>query len=211
MQPTIEWLGHDSFRLSDGSKVVYIDPWKLERSQPKADLILVTHDHFDHLSKDDIAALSKADTIVVAPPSVAQQLSGKVRSVRPYETLTAADVPIETVPAYNIDKFREPGKPFHPRDAGYVGYILTLGGSRIYHVGDSDHTPEMDRVKCDIALVPVSGTYVMTAPEAAAAVNVFKPALAIPMHYADIVGSRKDAEEFKKLAQVPVEILDVHA
>ncbi|MGB8647411.1 MAG: MBL fold metallo-hydrolase [Anaerolineae bacterium] len=209
MDPKIEWLGHDSFRLSDGQKVVYIDPWKLSPNQPRADLILITHDHFDHLSKQDVENLSKPDTVVIAPPPAAEQLSGNVRPARPNDSLTAAGIAVETVPAYNTNKFREPGKHFHPKEAGYVGYIVTLGGKRIYHMGDTDHIPEMRKIKCDIALVPVSGTYVMTAPEAAAAVNEFKPGKAIPMHYDDIVGTRNDAEEFKKLAQVPVEILTV--
>jgi L-ascorbate metabolism protein UlaG (beta-lactamase superfamily) len=209
MEPTIEWLGHDSFRLSVGGKVIYIDPWKLKAGQPKADLILITHDHFDHFSKDDIQNLSKPSTIVVAPPVVTEQLQGNTRAARPHDSLTAAGVPIEIVPAYNLNKFREPGKVFHPKEASYVGYIVTLGGKRIYHTGDTDHIPEINTVKCDIALVPVSGTYVMTAKEAAAAVNQFKPGKAIPMHYDDICGTRNDAEEFKKLAKVPVEILEI--
>jgi L-ascorbate metabolism protein UlaG (beta-lactamase superfamily) len=208
MQPKIEWLGHDSFRISEEGKVVYIDPWKLKGDQPKADLILITHDHFDHFSKDDIAKVSRPDTVVVAPPSVAQQLSGNVRTARPNDSLTAQGIQIETVPAYNLNKGPEPGKLFHPKEAGGVGYILNLSGKRIYHTGDTDHIPEMNKVKVDIALVPVSGTYVMTVDEAVEAVNQFKPGMAIPMHYADIVGSRQDAEEFKRRAQVPVEILD---
>ncbi len=208
MQPKIEWLGHDSFRISDGSKVIYIDPWKLKGNQPKADLILFTHDHFDHFSKPDVEKLSKPDTVVVAPSSVTQQLSGNVRTARPNDSLTVSGVPVETVPAYNLDKGPEPGKLFHPKEAGFVGYIVTLGGKRIYHMGDTDNIPELSKVKADIALVPVSGTYVMTMEEAVDAVNRFKPGMAIPMHYGDIVGSRKDAEEFKKRAQVPVEILE---
>ncbi len=208
MEPKIEWLGHDSFRLRDGNKVIYIDPWKLKAFEPKADLILVTHDHFDHLSKEDVEKLSKPETVVVAPAAAAQQLSGNVRTARPNDSLTAAGVQVETVPAYNTNKFREPGKPFHPKEAGFVGYIITLGGKRIYHAGDTDHIPEMDKVKADIALVPVSGVYVMTAPEAAGAVNAFKPGMAIPMHYADICGKREDAENFKRMAKVPVEILE---
>ncbi len=208
MEPKIEWLGHDSFRLSDGTKVVYIDPWKLKSHEPKADLILITHDHFDHLSKEDVDQLKKADTVIVAPPPAAQQLTGNVRNARPNDSMTVAGIQVETVPAYNLNKFREPGKPFHPKEAGYVGYIVTLGGKRIYHMGDTDHVPEINKVKCDIALVPVSGTYVMTAPEAIEAVNTFKPGKAIPMHYNDIVGTQKDAEEFKKQAKVPVEILE---
>ncbi len=209
MQPNIEWLGHDSFRISDGGKVIYIDPWKLKGHTPKADVILVTHDHYDHFSKSDIEKLSKPDTVVIAPPSVAKQLSGNVRTARQNDSLTAAGIPIETVPAYNLDKGPEPGKVFHPKTAGYVGYIITLGGKRVYHMGDTDNIPELKQVKADIALVPVSGKYVMTAKEAADAVNGFRPGMAIPMHYddPDVCGTRADAQEFKKMAQVPVEIL----
>lgn len=203
MAENIFWLGHDSFRLG-GEKVVYIDPWKLAPGAVKADLILVTHDHYDHLSKDDIARLSKSDTVVVGPPAVASKLGGKVVVAKPGDKLTAAGISIEVLPAYN------PKKQFHPKSAGYVGYIITLNHRRIYHAGDTDLIPEMAHIQVDIALLPVSGTYVMTAAEAAEAANTIKPALAIPMHYGDpdVVGTRRDAEEFKRLAQVPVEILD---
>ncbi len=203
MAENIFWLGHDSFRLVD-EKVIYIDPWKLAPGAQKADLILVTHDHYDHLSKDDIAKLSKSDTVVVGPPAVANKLGGKTLVVKAGDKLTAAGIPIEVMPAYN------PTKKFHPKNAGYVGYIITLNNRRIYHSGDTDLIPEMAQVKADIALLPVSGTYVMTAAEAAEAANTIKPALAIPMHYGDpdVIGTRRDAEEFKRLAKVPVEILD---
>lgn len=203
MADNIFWLGHDSFRLK-GEKVVYVDPWKLAAGAEKADVILVTHDHYDHFSKDDIAKLSKADTVVVAPQAVAQKFDGKVTVAKPGDQLTVNGVHVEVVPAYN------PNKKFHPKAAGHVGYIITLNGKRIYHTGDTDLIPEMAQVKCDIALLPVSGTYVMTAVEAAEAANTLKPALAIPMHYGDpdVVGTRSDAEEFKRLAKVPVEILD---
>jgi L-ascorbate metabolism protein UlaG (beta-lactamase superfamily) len=203
MAENIFWLGHDSFRLG-GEKVVYIDPWKLAPGAVKADLILVTHDHHDHLSKDDIARLSKSDTVIVGPPAVASKLGGKVVVAKPGDKLTAAGIPVEVVPAYN------PNKQFHPKSAGYVGYIITLNHRRIYHAGDTDLIPEMAHIQADIALLPVSGKYVMTAAEAAEAANTIKPALAIPMHYGDpdVIGTRRDAEEFKRLAQVPVEILD---
>ena len=199
----IFWLGHDSFRLK-GEKVVYVDPWKLAAGAEKADLVLVTHDHYDHLSKDDIAKISKAGTVVVGPQAVAAKLGGNITVVKSGDTITAAGVPIEVVAAYN------PNKKFHPKSAGYVGYIVTLNGKRIYHAGDTDLIPEMTQIKTDIALLPVSGTYVMTAPEAAEAANTIKPALAIPMHYGDpdVVGSLNDAEEFKRLAKAPVEILE---
>lgn len=203
MAENIFWLGHDSFRLK-GEKVVYIDPWKLETSAEKADVILVTHNHGDHFSVADIAKISRRDTVVVAPPVVAEKMSGAVTVVKPGDKITAAGIPIEVIPAYNTNK------PNHPRSAGHVGYIVTLNGKHIYHAGDTDLIPEMATLKADIALLPVSGKYVMNAAEAAEAANAIKPALAIPMHWgdADVVGTRADAEEFKRLARVPVEILE---
>lgn len=203
MAENIFWLGHDSFRLK-GEKVVYIDPWKLAPGAEKADVILVTHEHSDHFSQDDIAKISKADTVVVGPPSVAEKLGSKVVVAKPGDKLGVAGIAIEVVPAYNQNK------KFHPKSAGHVGYIVTLNGKRIYHSGDTDLIPEMAHIKADIALLPVSGIYVMTAVEAAEAANTIQPALAIPMHYGDpnVVGTRRDAEEFKRLAKVPVEILE---
>lgn len=203
MADNIFWLGHDSFRLK-GEKVVYVDPWKLAPGAEKADVILVTHEHRDHFSPDDIAKISHAGTVVVAPQSVAAKGSVQVMVVKPGDKITANGVSIEVVPAYN------PNKQFHPKSAGHVGYIVTLNGKRIYHTGDTDLIPEMTQIKCDIALLPVSGKYVMTAVEAVEAAHTLKPALAIPMHYgdADVVGTRADAEEFKRLAKVPVEILE---
>jgi L-ascorbate metabolism protein UlaG (beta-lactamase superfamily) len=203
MAENIYWLGHDSFRLK-GEKIVYIDPWKLAPGAEKADVILVTHEHYDHFSKEDISRISKPDTVVVGPPSVAKQLGPKAIIAKPGEQLTAAGIPIQVVPAYN------PNKRFHPKSAGHVGYIVTLNGQRIYHAGDTDLIPEMAHIKADIALLPVGGTYVMTAAEAAQAADLIKPALAIPMHYGDpdVAGTRADAEEFKKSAKVPVEILE---
>ncbi len=202
MTANIFWLGHDSFRLT-GEKVVYVDPWKLAAGAEPADVILVTHDHYDHLSPDDIAKISKPGTVVVAPSAVAAKMPA-VTVVKPGDHLTVAGVAVEVVPAYNTNK------KFHPQAAAHVGYIVTLNGKRIYHAGDTDLIPEMAQIKCDIALLPVSGTYVMTALEAAEAANTIRPALAIPMHWGDaaVVGARADAEEFQRRAQVPVEILD---
>lgn len=203
MAENIFWLGHDSFRLT-GEKIVYIDPWKLAVDTPKADIVLVTHEHRDHFSPDDIAKISTADTVVVAPPSVATKSGVRVQVVKPGDKMTVKGLALEIVPAYN------PTKKFHPKEAGHVGYIITLNGKRIYHAGDTDLIPEMAQIHCDIALLPVSGKYVMTALEAVEAAHTLKPALAIPMHWGDaeVVGTRADAEEFKRLAKVPVEILE---
>ena len=158
-------LGHDTFRF-DGPPIIYIDPWKLPAgspaAMPKADLILVTHDHFDHCSPEDVKKISKPGTVVIADPASAAKLPG-ARILRPGETATVGEVTVEAVPAYNVNKFRSPGQPFHPKSAGYNGYIITIGGERLYHAGDTDHIPEMAGYRCDVALLPVSGTYVMTA------------------------------------------------
>ena len=185
-------LGHDSFRY-DGPPIIYIDPWKLAPGAPTADLILVTHDHFDHCSPEDVKKISKPGTVVIADPASAAKLPG-ARILRPGEKMVVGEVAVEAVPAYNINKFRSPGVPFHPKSAGYNGYITTVGGERLYHAGDTDHIPEMAGYRCDVALLPVSGTYVMTADEAAAAAVDIKPRVAVPMHYGDIVGDAADVQ-----------------
>jgi len=197
----LHWLGHDSFRL-DGPPTVYFDPWKLPPSSPVADVILVSHDHGDHCSPADVKKISGPKTTVIANPTAAAKLTG-ARVIRPGEKITVGEVTIEAVPAYNTTKFRSPGNPFHPQKAEHNGYIVTVGGERLYHAGDTDHIPEMSKLKCDVALLPVSGTYVMTAEEAAEAAKTIKPRVAVPMHYgdADVVGVRADAERFKKLCE----------
>jgi L-ascorbate metabolism protein UlaG (beta-lactamase superfamily) len=202
MVQNIFWLGHDSFRLK-GDKVVYIDPWKLDAGAEKADVILITHNHFDHYSPDDIGKISKSETVIVMPQAAAEKFAGKVTLVKAGDKVNVSGVAIEVVPAYNTNK------PNHPKSAGHVGYIITLNGKRIYHAGDTDLIPEMATLKADIALLPVSGKYVMNATEAAEAAKAIKPELAIPMHWGDpaVVGTLSDADEFKRLATVPVEIL----
>ena len=203
----IHWLGHDSFRL-DGSSTVYIDPWKLGEDPPPADLVLVTHDHYDHLSAGDIAKVATPATTVVGPASVTAQLEGLTTiTMSPGDAVTVGSVTVTAVPAYNVDKFRAPGEVFHPRAAGHVGYIVELDGRRIYHAGDTDKIPEMAAVRCDIALLPVSGTYVMTADEAAEACGIISAAAVVPMHFGDIVGTAADAARFERLCGLPVTVL----
>ena len=206
----ISWLGHDSFRISNG-KTIIIDPFKIRAIPDKADILLVSHEHFDHLSLDDIKKVSSDKTTIVTILSVKKELSSmkvkEVKAVKPGDKVAFGDITIEVVPAYNLNKFREPGKPFHPKEDGKVGFILSINGVRVYHAGDTDPIPEMKSFKTDVALLPVSGTYVMTPEEAAEATRMIKPKLAIPMHYGAIVGSENDAEKFKQLAACPVQIL----
>ncbi|HEY5169151.1 MAG TPA: MBL fold metallo-hydrolase, partial [Thermoleophilia bacterium] len=198
---------HDSFRL-DGTVTIYIDPWKLPAGPPPAGLILVTHEHFDHLSLADITALAGADTVVVGPASVTSQLAAwETVTVAPGDSIELRGVGIETVPAYNLDKFRAPGQPYHPREAGHVGYVIALDGVRYYHAGDTDAVPEMAEVRCDVALLPVGGTFTMTWDEAAAACDLLHTTAAVPMHYGEVVGDAGDAERFCDRCSVPVTIL----
>ncbi len=206
MIENIHWLGHDTFRI-ENDKTIYIDPYELKGKPPEADLILITHDHHDHCSPDDVARVAKDDTVIVTVAAAARRLKGDVRVVKPGESLVVHGILIETVPAYNVNKFRSPGVPFHPQESGHVGFILTVGGVRIYHAGDTDVIPEMDDIEADIALLPVGGTYTMTADEAAQAANRIKPKVAIPMHHGAIVGSVRDAQRFRDLCQMEVVIL----
>lgn len=203
----IHWLGHDSFRIEDEDLVIYIDPWRLKETSIKADLILITHDHQDHCSPADVAALQKGDTVIVTIAAAAKKLEGRIELIKPGDRLRVKGVDIEALPAYNVDKFRSPGNPFHPRESAYVGFLLAVGGRRIYHAGDTDHIPEMASIETDVALLPVSGTYVMTAAEALEAVKVIQPRLAIPMHVGEGIGSQADAEYFRDHASIPVELL----
>lgn len=203
----IHWLGHDSFRL-EGSVTVYFDPWELVEGLPAGDVILITHDHFDHLSLPDIERLSGPDTVVVGPAAVTAQVRGqKTVTLAPGGSAQVQGVRITAVHAYNTSKFRKPGEVYHPRDDDHVGYVVELDGRRVYHAGDTDHIPEMDDVQCDVALVPVSGTFVMTADEAADACGSISSAIVVPMHFDKIVGSRDDAERLSALRGATVVIL----
>jgi L-ascorbate metabolism protein UlaG (beta-lactamase superfamily) len=207
MIENIHWLGHDSFRL-DGSSTVYIDPWKLSAGAPRADLVLITHDHFDHFSPDDIMRVAVPRTTLIGPASVTAQIDGvAVVTLSAGEKATVGGVTVTAVAAYNLDKFRQLGQVFHPPAAGGLGYIVELDGRRIYHAGDTDAIPEMRDVRCDVALLPVSGTYVMTAEEAAEACRMIAAAVVVPMHFGDIVGTADDAARFEALCGTPVTVL----
>jgi L-ascorbate metabolism protein UlaG (beta-lactamase superfamily) len=204
MLENLHWLGHASFRL-DASKTIYFDPWKLSKGAKLADIIFITHDHFDHFSLEDVKLISTEDTVIVTDKSVGRQVQGKVnckevKALSPGETAAIGDVNIQAVASYNI------GKEFHTKDTKKLGFIVKVDGVSVYHAGDTDNIPEMKTYRCDIALLPVSGTYVMTADEAAEAALAIKPKIAVPMHYGEIVGSGADAKEFSDLLKEKIEV-----
>jgi L-ascorbate metabolism protein UlaG (beta-lactamase superfamily) len=209
---SIDWLGHSGFRIRVGRAVVYIDPYRVPADSPSADLILITHGHYDHFSPQDVERLSTRNTWLVGPAAVAERVSGQVHSIAPGELLDdelVRGVHVAAVAAYNTSKRNPEGKVFHPREAGWVGYELNLRGERLYHSGDTDVIPEMDSVTgVDVALLPVSGTYVMTPQEAAEAARRIQPRVAIPMHWGSHIGTEADARAFAAKAPVEVRILE---
>lgn len=208
---SLEWLGHSGFHLDAQGASIYIDPYRVGQGPP-ADLILITHGHYDHCSPLAIEQLAHQRTTVIAPAAVAERLPGRVGSIAPGETLeheVVRGVEITALAAYNTSKRDRSGAAFHPREAGWVGYELNVRGERLYHSGDTDVIPEMDAVAgVDVALLPVSGVYVMTAAEAVEAARRIQPRVAVPMHWGDHVGSYADAHAFAAGAPVEVRILE---
>lgn len=198
----LRWYGHASFAI-EADKIIYIDPWKIPDSAPKADLILVTHSHFDHFSQNDINLLKKRGTILICSSDCVSKASGDVRGITPGEEIEVQGIKIKAVPSYN------PSKSFHPRNNKWLGYIVTVNGVSVYHAGDTDFIPEMrDLGPIHIALLPVGGHYTMNAEQAAKAANIIKADISIPMHYgAGVIGSAEDAQKFKDLCQGEVRIL----
>jgi L-ascorbate metabolism protein UlaG (beta-lactamase superfamily) len=202
----IKWLGHAAFLIED-EIVIYIDPFELPEGLPGADLILITHEHRDHLSPGDMLKVLRPNTKVVTVEAAESYLPEEARevvAVVPGESIEVDGIGIEVIPAYNKTK------DFHPKDRGYAGYVIHLKDRTVYHAGDTDFIDEMKNIEADIALLPAGGTYTMDAGEAAKAANAIKPRVAIPMHWGKIVGSREDAETFVAECDVPAIIMEVY-
>lgn len=199
----LHWLGHASFRL-DGPPTVYLDPVDIGSEPPPADIVLISHSHGDHFSMPDIKLISGPETVIITTPDIAGTFEtsdveyAEVRAAQPGEQMTAGGVEIETVPAYNIDK------SYHPKEAGYLGFIVTLQGERLYFAGDTDHIPEMADIDCDVALLPVGGTYTMDIEQAAQAAADIGPKVAVPMH-----DRGADLDAFGDLCDCPVVVMEI--
>ncbi|MEM4244770.1 MAG: MBL fold metallo-hydrolase [Candidatus Nanoarchaeia archaeon] len=200
----LQHLGHASFKIADG-KTIYIDPFKL-KSSDKADIILITHSHYDHCSMEDIEKIIKSGTEIFIPPDCQSKINHfdnvSVTLVYPNKVYNSGNIKIETVPSYNLNK------KFHPKENEWVGYVITVNNKRIYHAGDSDFIPEMKNLKSiDIALLPIGGTYTMNVDEAAQAANAIRPKFFIPMHYNAISGTEADPGKLQGKVDKSIKVL----
>ncbi len=192
----IQVFKQNHVRVDIGDKVLHVDPFAVDGASHDADFILITHDHYDHFSPKEIEKVAGKNAVLIVPENMKKKAAEAAKFVK--KTVTVAPggsynvdgLEFETVPAYNV------GKLFHPKSAGWVGYILNVGGKRIYVAGDTDATPEARAVKCDIALVPIGGTYTMNAKQAQELVNTIRPEVAVPVHYGGIVGREEDGSVF---------------
>ena len=206
MTENIEVFKQNSIRIKSEIGSIYIDPFEMEESPKDAAYIFITHDHYDHFSPDDIAKVAGSNTILIVPENMegkagkVSNLVGSIKTVKPGETYEVNGLKFETVPSYNIMK------PFHPKSAGWVGYIIEIGGKRIYIAGDMDAIKEAKDVKCDIAMIPIGGFYTMDAKKAAELINEIKPETAIPVHYGSIVGKPADGEAFAGLVDSSIKV-----
>ena len=198
MLENVEVLYHSSIKIKD-NKIIYIDPFKIDKDYNDADIVFITHDHFVHYSEEDIDKVINENTTIIIPEELLTKILRKginknaVITVESNKEYMVQGIKFETIPAYNTNK------TFHPKENDWVGYIITLDGIRYYIAGDTDITEENRKVKCDVAFVPVGGTYTMNYSEAAELVNIIKPKIAVPIHYGSIVGTKQDATNFIKL------------
>jgi len=211
-----KWLGHSGFLIKN-SRVIYIDPYNIKDGLEKADLVLITHSHYDHCSFADLDKIVQEGTKIIAPADCQSTITKfktpvKIELIEPWQELDLGDVKISAIPSYNIDKH------FHPKGEPWVGYVIKMNDMIIYHSGDTDLIPEMQKLtgykqqgKEFIALLSVGGRFTMNAEEAAEAAGIIKPTLAIPMHWGTIVGTEEDAKEFVELCKekgIRAEILE---
>lgn len=203
MLENIQVLYHSSIKINK-EKVIYIDPFKIEDNCHDADIIFITHSHYDHYSEEDIKKIIKEDTKIIVTSDLKEKTENIINSenvilVQPNEKYCVEGIIFETIPAYNTNK------QFHPKQNNWVGYVIELNGVKYYIAGDTDITDENKKVKCDVAFVPVGGTYTMTAKEAADLVNIIKPKIAVPIHYGSVVGTKQDATDFVNLLDKGIE------
>ena len=205
MLGNIKCLGHSTIKILDKDKVIYIDPYNIKEDKKDADIIFITHAHYDHFSEEDIIKIKNENTIIVITEDIYNKvielgfLEKKIIKVMPKEEYKIGNIRFQTIPAYNIDK------KFHPKENMWVGYLININNIRYYIAGDTDITNENKKVKCDVAFLPVGGTYTMDYKEAAELANIIRPKIVVPIHYGIIVGTKEDALNFKNFINKDIE------
>lgn len=208
MLENIQVLCHSSIKISK-EKIIYIDPFEIDRNYNDADIIFITHNHYDHYSEEDIDKVCKEDTVIIVPKDLLHKVLKKgfrqdyIITVDPGKKYMLDGIKFETIPAYNVNK------QFHPKEKEWVGYIIEINNYTYYIAGDTDITSENKKVICDVAFVPVGGTYTMDFKEAAKLVNEIKPKMAVPIHYGSVVGTKQDAQDFLKLLNQTIKGVDL--
>ncbi|HEU5424431.1 MAG TPA: MBL fold metallo-hydrolase [Nitrolancea sp.] len=207
MEPEITWYTQSAVRVEAGDLRIYVDPYHLPADQPPADVILISHEHGDHLSPADLAQVRTSTTKVFASREAARQLQPPVEVLEPGQSAEYHGLRIRTIPAYTIDKLRPSGEPTHPKESGGLGLVLEVGEHSFYFAGDTDVVPEMAGIgPVDYAFLPVGGHYVMTAEEAAEAARLVQPSIAVPVHYGLAAGTVADAQRFAELVPDQVRV-----
>ena len=205
MLENIKCLGHSTIKILDKDKVIYIDPYNIKEDKKDADIIFITHAHYDHFSEEDIIKIKNENTIIVITEDIYNKvielgfLEKKIIKVMPKEEYKIGNIRFQTIPAYNIDK------KFHPKENMWVGYLININNIRYYFAGDTDITDENKKVECDVAFLPVGGTYTMDYKEAAELANIIRPKIVVPIHYGIIVGTKEDALNFKNFINKDIE------
>ena len=198
MLKNVEWLGHSTIKINNGNQVIYIDPYNIKQDYNDADIIFITHSHYDHFSEEDIKKVQKRETVIIITEDLYQKvldlgfIKDNIFVVRPNENYKVHNIQFDTIPSYNVNK------KFHPKENNWVGYVIGIDEVKYYIAGDTDITDENKKVKCDIAFLPVGGTYTMDFEEAANLANVIEPKIVVPIHYGLLVGTNQDAENFKQ-------------
>ena len=199
MLENITCLGHSSIKIINNDQIIYIDPYKINNYYADADIIFITHNHYDHYSKEDIIKIKQDSTKIIITKDLLQEtldlgfIESNIIIVEPSKTYKIENLMFQTIPAYNVNKI------FHPKENNWVGYIIEINKIKYYIAGDTDITEENQKVICDVAFLPIGGTYTMTKEEAATLANHIKPKVVVPIHYGIIVGTKQDAIEFKNL------------
>lgn len=205
MLENIECLGHSTIKIKGNDKIIYIDPYNIKEEYQDTDYIFITHNHYDHYSEEDIKKVKKENSVIVITEDLYKDvlelgfIEKNTIKVRPDNDYKLENIKFSTISSYNINK------KFHPKENNWVGYILAINNKRYYIAGDTDITEENKKVKCDVAFLPVGGTYTMNYKEAAELANIIRPKIVVPIHYGIIVGTKEDALNFKKLVNQDIE------